>query len=351
MLDTILDNLVLYLHLTLDCNMNCKYCYSGPKKKDIMPLEYAQKTIDFFFPHTKKLTIRFIGGEPLLQIDLLKNIVLYAEQEAKKLSKKLSNVIITNGTLFNEEFAQFCTKHKIEVSLSFDGLKECQDCNRVYPDGHSSFDDVFKNIPLLLRHNPYTHVVHVVSPNNVSLLADSIAFLFEHKLCNITLSPDYTNKQLKDFLPQIKEQYFKIADLYLKYRKQGHWAFLNIFESAHSQYYDSQRCQLGISNFSIDPHGTIYPCCNFVDKQEFPLGDIIHGWDDAKIKYFQETLQNLDRKLEEEHKNCPDTSRCLRRCGCTNLVSTGKLDEIDPVLCEYGKVEEEVRNYVMQHMS
>ncbi|MBP7021072.1 MAG: radical SAM protein [Planctomycetes bacterium] len=346
MVKDIKKNIVLYLHLTMDCNLACKYCYSGEKRNEIMTKQIAFQGIDYFLPFAEKLTVRFIGGEPLLEPDLLKATVQYANEQAKKQSKKIDYVIITNGTLFTENIAQFCTRNKIEVSLSFDGSKESQDTNRVYRDGRSSFMDIESNIPRLLKHNPYSHVVRVVTPTNVQFLFSSVQYLFEKGLRNITLSPDYTNKNLADFLPQIKEQYQKIADLYIEYKKQHKWAFINILEPTQALYQDAQQCKLGTENFSLSPDGTIYPCCNFVDQKIYPLGNVQTGIDSTLNNIFLEKLAQLDKELEQNHQNCPSSSRCRRRCGCTNLVTTGKMEEVAHILCEYGKLEDEIKEYV-----
>ena len=181
------------MHLTMDCNLACKYCYSGEKRNEIMTKQIAFQGIGLL--PFEKLIVRFIGGEPLLEPDLLKATVQYANEQAKKQSKKIDYVIITNGTLFTENIAQFCTRNKIEVSLSFDGSKESQDTNRVYRDGRSSFMDIESNIPRLLKHNPYSHVVRVVTPTNVQFLFLLFNICLE-KGFEILRFTNYTNKNL-----------------------------------------------------------------------------------------------------------------------------------------------------------
>jgi uncharacterized protein len=96
----------------------------------------------------------------------------------------------------------------------------------------------------------------------------------------------------------------------------------------------------------VDPYGDIYPCTGFVDHKVFPLGNIYDGIDKEKYSSFLKELALLEENIETSHKDCPETSPCRRGCGCTNIVLTGKLSGIDPVVCKYGRIESEVREYV-----
>jgi uncharacterized protein len=310
-----------------------------------MSLRVGQKAVDYFLDRTDHLTLRFFGGEPLLEFELLKAIVGYCEAEASKREKDARFVVVTNGTLFTAEVSEFCRRHRIDFSLSFDGNQQAQDAGRVFPSGKGSFAAVERNIPLMLRTSPYLPVVAVVHPDNVAMLSDSVRYLVENGFRMISLSPDYTDVRLRECLPAIKRKYYELADIYLEYRRRGERVFLNAFDPVDSPF-GRARCKLGQEDFSVGPFGDIYPCCCFVDQEVYLLGNIYEGIDPEKAEVFLQDLKRLERHMEETHRDCPDTSFCKKGCGCTNLVTSGKLSVMDPVLCEYGRMEAEVRDYV-----
>jgi hypothetical protein len=83
-----------------------------------------------------------------------------------------------------------------------------------------------------------------------------------------------------------------------------------------------------------------------VDKKEYLLGNIDNGVDSRGAEIFLKDLNRLEQHLETVHRDCPENSFCKKGCGCTNLVTTGKLNVIDPAVCAYGRMEAEVRDYV-----
>ncbi len=341
--------LSIYLHLTMDCNLRCRYCYSGEKRQDRMSLRVGKKAIDFFMDRSDDLVFRFFGGEPLLEFPLLKGIVAYSEAQALQRKKKVEHSIVTNGTLFTEEVADYCQRHWIGYSCTFDGTRQAQDANRVFPSGKGSFATVEHNIPFLLRCVPFVHIVRVVSPKNVAFLSDSVDYLLKKGFSNISLSPDYTHTRFRESLPHIKDEYLRLTDIYMDYLKRGKPIFLNIFEPGESLYHRGP-CRLGDEEFSVDCFGNIYPCCCFADHEVYLLGHIDRGVEREKADIFLRQLRLLNQHIQEEHRDCPQTSFCKKGCGCTNIVTTGKLNEIDPVVCEYGRMEAEIRDSIIERL-
>lgn len=337
--------IVLYLHLTRDCNLRCSYCYSGEKNKLSMPPDVARRAVDLFLEGTDHLKVRFFGGEPLLEFPLLREIVTYCKQEASRRSKKIEYAVITNGTLLTEEMAAFFAEQSIEYSVSFDGHREAQDVNRRTAYGSGSFEMLHGNIPHMLRWNPYLHVVRVISPNNVAMLAKSVEFYLEKGFSVISFSPDYTHSGFRDSLPVLKSEYLKVADFYLASRKQGKAIYFNIFDHLNTLFRRG-KCRFGRQDFSVDVCGDIYPCCCFADHKVYRLGNIDRGPDPQALEILAAEIALLEQHMERDHRDCPDTSFCKIGCGCTNMVTSRKLSVIDPVICEYGLIEEEVRKYV-----
>ncbi len=136
--------------ITLRCNCLCKYCHASSvdfTSKDYdMTWDTAKKTIDMIFQTpSMDIKIEYQGGEPLLNWEILKQSVLYAEFLNKIAKKKLGFVICTNLMEITDEQIKFCQKHNIEISTSLDGVKEIHDCNRKSRILDSSYDAFVKN--------------------------------------------------------------------------------------------------------------------------------------------------------------------------------------------------------------
>lgn len=311
-----------------------------------MSFEVGKKAVDFFLDRTDELDIRFFGGEPLIEFELLRDIVLYSEKTASKRNKKINYAVVTNATLLSNEVAEFCNHHRVNYSITFDGNQQSQDINRVFPDGQGTFAIVEKHIPLILSITPYVNVVKVINPDNIRYLLDSIQFFITKGLRIISFSIDYRHADFEKSLPMIEQAYYNLADIYLDYLRNELKVFINIFQSNNLIYNLHSRCRMGKQDFAVDPYGNFYPCTGFVDHRVFLLGNINHGIDELKYSLFLKELKRLDEHIEELHKDCPETSPCRRGCGCTNIVLTGKVSEIDPVVCKYGRMEAGVRDYV-----
>lgn len=148
---------LLVLGLTERCNLDCSYCcYSGRFEGQrthgnrVMSLETAKKAIRQLLdqqPARKgRSPITFYGGEPLLEFDLLRQCVEFAEQDAAERGKQVRFSITTNGTLMNDEVVDFLVEHDFLVLVSLDGCREAHDRYRVFPNGKGSFDLVLRNL-------------------------------------------------------------------------------------------------------------------------------------------------------------------------------------------------------------
>ena len=134
-----------------DCNLNCKYCYGEGgqfKDKGIMGIDTAKRAVDFLIDNCgnrKNVNIIFFGGEPLLNLKLIKAIVDYAKEVEQKRDIHFGMSITTNATLLNKEVQEYLEDNNISIKISIDGPKEVNDNMRVFSDGRGSFDSIMKN--------------------------------------------------------------------------------------------------------------------------------------------------------------------------------------------------------------
>lgn len=173
----------LSLEIINKCNLNCTYCYLGEKKNTYMSLETAQKVIDIAVheankQHDRTLMVYFIGGEPLMAFNLIKDAVDYTKKKCQEtnLICKFSTTI--NGTLVTDEIIDFFVENTFEVKVSLDGPEYVQNLNRRDYAGNGSFEKIMKNLPLLRKYEQETgnqiSVASVVTSNNYQYCAEII---------------------------------------------------------------------------------------------------------------------------------------------------------------------------------
>ena len=147
-----------------------------------MSLKTAKKAVDFYFKNSNNCNhqISFIGGEPLLKFNLIKNV-----EYIKHSTTKISFTIITNGSLLKEDILNYLIENMFHITISFDGEKEIQGLNRLSKDKKNSFDIVYNNIRKIQLNNTryfeqYVTINSVYSINITSSLSEFTNYLEAH---------------------------------------------------------------------------------------------------------------------------------------------------------------------------
>ena len=332
MLTERVPQLRLFMHLTRNCNLRCTYCYASEKVAVDMTREVGETAIDRFCEVSDHLRLQFYGGEPLLMFDLMRELHAYAERRSASSGSRVSYSMITNGTLFDEEVAEFCRSAGVGVTLSIDGGEMGQDSGRVFADGRGSFATVDANLDRMLGLRLFVHVV--VDQNNVDHLVDSIRFLFERGVRAIAITPTYALEGFDSCMPALERQIEELAALYVDYRSRGEHVLVDWFD-AGTRDLELPPCRFGREDFSVGPDGRIYPCCTFVDLDVLELGDVWKGLDPERCAELQSEVSRLERRIAEEHGDCPEHSLCRKGCGCGNICY-GRASDIAPAACRIG---------------
>ena len=190
--------------LTNACNLNCKYCYEKNKANKSMKLKTAIETIDFYFDKYNKFdsisSLRFHGGEPLLQFDILKEMVYYFEKKSNALNKDSKFELTTNGTLINEEIANFINEHDFKVTVSLDGNKSEHDKNRVFLNGEGSYDETIIGLKTLRNIvGPNKIFLRLtITPDTIDSLYENIRFLMNLGYKKFRLSLDFYRRRIQN---------------------------------------------------------------------------------------------------------------------------------------------------------
>jgi uncharacterized protein len=299
----------------------------------------AFTAVDMAASEKKPCGLIFFGGEPLIERELIYDIVEYSRRIKKETGQIFYYKITTNGTLLDEEFLKFSRYNNMMIGFSHDGC--AQDDFRVFQDGKVTSGILEEKIPLLLHYQPYAVAMCTVNPETVHKLALSAEWLFNEGFRYIVISPNYDKsaKWNKKLLTELESEYKKLAELYIKWTRANEKFYLSCFEMKilshlRGDKYCEDRCQLGRKQVSVSPDGRIYPCVQFVNDLEYEMGDVFSGISIRKRKIIEERGSVISAVCE----NCAVKQRCNHTCGCLNRQATGSISEISPIQCAHERM-------------
>ena len=351
----------LCLHICHDCNLRCEYCFAGTGtfkgKREFMSEEVALKAIDFLIENSgdrKVLETDFFGGEPLMNFDVVKKTVEYANERAAKLGKKFLFTMTTNGVLLKGEIADWLNANMENVVLSLDGRKEVHDAVRKTVNGKGSFDVIIENFKNFVakRGNKSYYIRGTFTNKNLDFAKD-VLFMADSGFKEISLEPVVLDKEHKlaiteEMLPGIKEEYKKLAREYIERRKKGngfHFFHFTIdLEGGPCLNKRVNACGAGNEYFSVTPVGDIYPCHQFADKPEFYMGNVFEGKINEQIRA---KFKNSSLFTREGCKDCFAKYHCSGGCAANNYVFCGDINKPYKLTCEMLKARTECAMHIL----
>ncbi len=327
------------IHLTFKCNLKCEYCYII-KSDNTLTLETAKKIIDFMFKYTpsdEKIEILFTGGEPLIEFDLLKQIILLIKSHELFNGRNIKFSLITNGTIFTKEIKQFLIDNKFSFCISCDGPQDVHDIMRHFQSKEKSFYLVERNLKEALKIFPDLSVQAVYHPATLNKLHHVVEYFSTLGIRNINLNPDFSARWTKkdaDLLPLI---YNEIAKWYLNYSQKNNLLYVNLISKKmeviqRGGYILIDKCQPGIKSMAFSPSGDIYPCERFITdslSREYRIGNVYNGIRNEKINL----KRTPDFNLQEKCIFCDVKDFCMNWCYCSNYFTSGFHDKTGPFLC------------------
>jgi len=328
------------LHLSNKCNMACKYCDVKKNPVQVMKIETIRNIIDMPALDSSESTgIIFFGGEPLLNKDLIYQTIEYCNRKKEQEGRNFHFQMTTNGLLLDEDFLDYAAKEKIWIALSHDGIEDAHDKNRVDCNGKDTFSKLSQIIDILLKVHPYAPVMMVVNPDTVYQYSQSVKYLFNRGFKYIIPTLNYTGDWSEQSLKILEKEYEKLAVFYSDMTISEEKFYFSPFDSKISSHinkieYCKNRCQLGKRQISVDPEGNLFPCVQFVGDSEYIIGHAETGVDETK----RQKLYTLNSEEKKPCTKCAIRERCNHYCGCLNKMTTGKVDEISPVLCAHERI-------------
>jgi len=327
---------------TMKCNLACAYCYNDFDSNSSSP-EKGNMTVDTFLEMLKFLErngkglpfykLLFIGGEPLMNLEILEEAGKWGEKLRDR-GQDLLIAVTTNGTLINKETIDFCMKYRINLKLTLDGDKGEHNLNRVFPDGKGSYETIAEMLPdyFYTYKNPSKYVATTIDTLR-SDLEGRIIRLAAMGFNIIDLTEIYYEKKENDYNQEeiegiFREKYRKVFDfLYMRVRSRNYLRIIPVYDivkSIHQRKPSFTRCTAGLDSLSVSPDGTIYPCHHFYGDKRFRLGTVY----DEKIS--SEKLKGYRIAVTERHEcsDCWARLLCGGPCYHRSLAVTG-----DAFLC------------------
>jgi uncharacterized protein len=329
------------LMLTEDCNQCCDYCFvEGKNPSNPMNWETAKKAVDFLFERSRKkpdLKILFFGGEPMLEFELIKEIVLYVEEKRAESGQNISFDMTTNGTLFDEDRASFLSEHGVKYLISIDGDRETHDLHRPTTDGESSYLRIIRGLPFFKRYQPWLGARMTVHHDTVDRIHKNVIHLaglgFNQFLVGPATGIEWSNRGLDTYRDQMI-----IVTRWLKGElDQGHHFRINSLEESVAMMGGKRNlwgCRAGRHSITVTARGTIFPCSKMlgVDNLEgvYPLGTLGDGITEINNRLSLCGMVPVDRQT---CLDCRWADTCMGGCFATNYQATGSLFGSDPFEC------------------
>ncbi len=341
----------LCLHVAHTCNLNCEYCFASQGKyngeRALMSYDVGRQALDYLIASSGKhvnLEVDFFGGEPLMNLDVVKKLVAYARGIEKERGKHFRFTLTTNGMLLDDAADDFLNAEMDNVVLSLDGRKEIHDAKRRDYAGNGSYDKIVPKFQRLVagRGDKSYYVRGTFTSANTDF-ANDIFHMADLGFKELSMEPVVSAPQEpyaigeKD-LPVLFEQYEILACEMLKRARSGNgftfYHYMIDLKGGPCIYKRLSGCGSGSEYMAVTPDGTLYPCHQFVGDEKFIMGDIWHGVTDTALR---EEFKNCDLCAHAECRDCWARYYCAGGCAANAYHATGSIGGVYKLGCELFK--------------
>ena len=329
----------LCLHVAHTCNLNCAYCFASQGKyngeRAVMSFEVGKRALDFLVENSgtrRNLEVDFFGGEPLMNFQVVKDLVAYARSIEKEHNKNFRFTLTTNGVLVDDEVIEFANKECSNVVLSLDGRKEVHDRFRVDHAGRGSWDVIVPKFQKFVeaRQGKDYYMRGTFTHNNPDFLKDIQTMLdlgfTELSMEPVVCAPGDPSELTEEDQKIVMEQYEKLAELMLQRDKEGKpftfYHYMIDLAGGPCIYKRISGCGSGTEYMAVTPWGDLYPCHQFVGDEKFKLGDI---WQGVTNKSCQCEFAACNVYSRSKCRECWARLYCSGGCAANAYHATGSV--------------------------
>ena len=338
----------LCLHIAHDCNLACRYCFAEEGeyhgRRALMSFEVGKKALDFLVANSgnrTNLEVDFFGGEPLMNWQVVKELVEYGRSLEAPYHKKFRFTLTTNGVLLNDEILEFANREMANIVLSIDGRKEINDAMRPFRGGQGSYDLIVPKFQKVAESRGQTryYVRGTFTRNNLDFSKD-VLHLADLGFQQISVEPvvagpedDYAIRETD--IPQLKEEYDRLAVEMIKRRKEGKgfnfFHFMIDLEGGPCVAKRLSGCGSGTEYLAVTPWGDLYPCHQFVGNESFLMGNVEEGILREDIR---DEFKCCNVYSKDKCKKCFARFYCSGGCAANSYNFHGNINDAYDVGCE-----------------
>ena len=333
------DIKALCLHVAHTCNLNCSYCFASQGKyhgdRALMSFEVGKQALDFLVAHSGKrrnLEVDFFGGEPLMNWDVVKQLVAYARSIEKEAGKNFRFTLTTNGVLVDDEVIEFANKEMHNVVMSIDGRKEVHDRFRVNYAGQGSYDTIIPKFQKFAKargerdyyvRGTYTH--HNTDFTKDILHMADLGFT-QLSMEPVVCAPDDPCALTEEDLPVLFEQYEELAKEMIRRERDGKpitfYHYMIDLNHGPCIYKRIAGCGSGTEYLAVTPWGDLYPCHQFVGDEKYLMGNV---WDGVTNTEMRDEFKCCNVYARKDCDDCWARLYCSGGCAANAYHATGSI--------------------------
>ena len=338
----------LCLHVAHTCNLNCSYCFASQGRfhgeRALMSFEVGRQALDYLMEHSgnrRNLEVDFFGGEPLMNFEVVKQLVAYARGVEKERGKNFRFTLTTNGMLIDDEVIEFANREMSNVVLSLDGRQSVHDRFRVDYAGRGSYETIVPKFQKLVKargnrgyymRGTFTHF-NPDFTRDVFHMAD-LGFT-ELSMEPVVCAPDDPSALTAEDIEIVKQQYEILANEMLRRRKEGHpitfYHYMLDLKSGPCIYKRISGCGSGTEYMAVTPWGDLYPCHQFVGEEQYKLGNV---WDGVTNTALREEFRACNAYARPDCATCWAKLYCSGGCAANAYHATGSIRGVYEPGCE-----------------
>ena len=341
----------LCLHVAHTCNLNCSYCFASQGKyhgdRALMSFEVGKAAFDFLIAHSegrRNLEVDFFGGEPLMNFEVVKQLVAYARSIEKEHGKNFRFTLTTNGVLLDDEIGEFLNREMSNVVLSLDGRPEVHDRFRRDYAGKGSYEKILPKFRRFVesRGGKNYYMRGTFTHHNTDFTEDifhmaDLGFT-ELSMEPVVCAPSDPCALTEEDLPVLFEQYEILAKEMLRRRREGRpftfYHYMLDLKNGPCIYKRITGCGSGTEYLAVTPWGDLYPCHQFVGEEAYLLGNVFDG---IKNTAKQDEFRSCNAYAREECRDCWAKLYCSGGCAANAYHATGSVGGVYRYGCELFK--------------
>ena len=341
----------LCLHVAHTCNLNCSYCFASQGKyhgqRALMSLETGKRALDFLIENSgdrTNLEVDFFGGEPLMNWEVVKQLVEYARVQEKKHRKNFRFTLTTNGMLIDEDVIDFADRQMSNVVLSLDGRKEIHDRLRVDYKGNGSYDAIVPKFKRLVesRGGKDYYIRGTFTHANPDFTKD-VFHMADLGFTQLSMEPVVAAEGdpaalTSEDIEIVKQQYEILAQDMLRRQREGRpitfYHYMLDLTGGPCIYKRISGCGCGTEYMAVTPWGDLYPCHQFVGDAAYKRGDIWEGVSNAPL---QEEFRTRNAYSRPECGDCWAKFYCSGGCAANACHASGSIRGVYKPGCELFK--------------